>query len=260
MKQRMITALGIIAVTLPVLIFGGLPFTILGIALALLATKEMIEVRETVSKAPLEIKLLTMIATLLIVFRPFDLELVLIFVTLMLLLLGVVVRKSFTLQDASYYLLTALYIGSTFYALYQIRGLRLELLIFVILVVALTDSGAYFTGRKFGKRKLAPLISPKKTIEGSIGGTLTGVLTGLIYGLLTNLFASVLLLIMAGFIVSLVGQMGDLVASSIKREYKIKDFGTIFPGHGGILDRLDSLLFAALALYLALNLLNVVII
>ena len=270
MKQRVTTAVILIAITVPILIYGGLPFIILGIALTLIATHEMIEMRETAVKAPLEVKLFTMIATLSMVFHSFDfrsltftnnseLSLELMSFVLFILLLMIVIRKSFTSQDAGYYLLTILYIGSTFHSMLFIRMLGLDLLVFVILIVALTDTFAYFVGRKFGKRKLAPLISPKKTVEGSIGGTLIGALSGVIFGLVTNLIPNLFALILISLIVSIVGQIGDLVASSLKREYNLKDYGKIFPGHGGVLDRFDSQLFASLALYLVINLFNVVI-
>jgi len=270
MKQRITTAVMMIVVALPILIYGGLPFVILGIILTLVATHEMITMRENTVKAPLEVKLFTQIASLLVVFHSFNfstlsitensaisLELLTLF--LFILLLVVVIRKSFTSQDAAYYMFTILYIGATFHSMLFVRKSGLDLFLFMILVVALTDSFAYFTGRKFGKRKLAPLISPKKTVEGSIGGTLAGTLTGIIFGLLTNLMPNLFMLAFISFVVSVVGQIGDLVASSMKREYQIKDYGKIFPGHGGVLDRLDSQLFASLAIYLLINLLNVVI-
>ena len=140
-----------------------------------------------------------------------------------------------------------------------LRFAGLKLFLFMIIVVALTDSSAYFVGKKIGKHKLAPKISPNKTIEGAVGGTLLGVTVGGVYGLVTGLSGNVLLLILMSLVIALVAQFGDLVASSMKREYGIKDFGTIFPGHGGVLDRFDSHLYASLALYILINVLNVVI-
>lgn len=270
MKQRVTTAVIIIAIALPILIYGGLPFVLLGVLTTLLATQEMIGMRETTNKVPLEIKLFTMVSTLLVVFHSFDLRsltftansalsIEIMSLVLFVLLLAVVIRQNFTSHDAGYFLLTILYVGSTFHAMLFVRMAGLNLFLFVILVVALTDTFAYFIGRKLGKRKLAPLISPKKTVEGSVGGTLVGTLAGVVFGLVTGLIPNILVLTLVSFIVSLVGQVGDLVASALKREYKIKDYGKIFPGHGGVMDRLDSQLFASLALYIVLNLFNVVI-
>lgn len=270
MKQRIVTAIIMIAIVLPILIYGKLPFIILGILLTLVATQEMIDMKETVTKTPVEVKVFTMLAILMIVFSSFSFK-VLSFTNtltfglgtmslfLFILLLAVIVRKEFTVNDAGYYLLTIFYVGSTFHSMLFIRFLGLSLFLFMVLVVAITDSGAYFIGRKFGKRKLAPRISPNKTLEGSVGGTISGVIVGVIFGVVTGLSTNVMTLLLMSLVVAIVAQFGDLVASSMKREYGIKDFGKLFPGHGGVLDRLDSHLYASLALYILINVLNVVI-
>ena len=123
-----------------------------------------------------------------------------------------------------------------------------------VLIAVITDIAAYFIGKDFGKHKLAPVISPKKTIEGSIGGTVvaTVVLT-LVTAILQNCgcFKMNLGLTILYFILtSVVGQFGDLALSSIKRIVGIKDYGKLLPGHGGILDRFDSMLFVMPFTYL----------
>ena len=116
-----------------------------------------------------------------------------------------------------------------------------------------TDTFAYFTGVFLGKHKLCPEISPKKTIEGSIGGTLGCVLLLLLYGfLLNNYFSqsiSYLKLGILGILIAIISQVGDLTASIIKRKFGVKDYGKLFPGHGGILDRLDSIITTAPLVY-----------
>lgn len=120
------------------------------------------------------------------------------------------------------------------------------------------DSAAYFAGRAFGKHKLAPVVSPKKTVEGAIGGVagsmLLGVLATAIYGTLSGRLEALtvevnlrhfLVIALMGAVASVLGILGDLFASSVKRQAGIKDYGTIFPGHGGILDRFDSVMFIA---------------
>lgn len=112
-----------------------------------------------------------------------------------------------------------------------------------------SDSGALLGGIMFGKHKLAPLISPKKTIEGAIGGVVGGVVGMLIFGLVATFFFKIEVnygvLAVAGVAGSIVGQLGDLSFSFIKRGAGIKDFGKIMPGHGGVLDRFDSVIFTA---------------
>ena len=113
----------------------------------------------------------------------------------------------------------------------------------------ITDAGAYFVGFFLGKHKLAPVISPKKTVEGSIGGIVFGSASFAVYGLILQLaFGAVpnyVMLAVAGLIVSVISQIGDLSASLIKREHGVKDFGNLMPGHGGVLDRFDSVIAVA---------------
>jgi phosphatidate cytidylyltransferase len=116
-------------------------------------------------------------------------------------------------------------------------------------MVMMTDTGDYYTGRLLGRHKLAPKVSPGKTVEGSIGGFVTAVLAGLVCHLvffpeLPKTHALVL-----GGIIGIVSQVGDLAESMLKRGADVKDSGTIFPGHGGMLDRVDSILFCAPVLY-----------
>ena len=121
------------------------------------------------------------------------------------------------------------------------------LAIYAIMVGWACDTGGYFIGTAMGKRKLAPVLSPGKTIEGSIGGVLSAVVLAIGLGAVFD-FGLVHSLIL-GVVISGVSQIGDLCKSSIKREIGIKDFGALLPGHGGILDRFDSLLFASPALF-----------
>lgn len=118
------------------------------------------------------------------------------------------------------------------------------------------DTFAYFVGKFFGKHKLIPEISPKKTIEGSIGGILFTIGAFAIYTLtVNNIFhkdLSYWKLCLIGLVLSIVSQIGDLIASSVKRQYNIKDYGSLFPGHGGVLDRFDSVMLTAPTLF-ALN-------
>ena len=124
----------------------------------------------------------------------------------------------------------------------EIAGKFLFLMPFVFSWV--TDSFAYFCGRLFGKHKLIPAVSPKKTVEGAIGGAVFCALTAFLYGFIVQkafgVAPSYPVLIIGGLIISVVSQIGDLVMSAIKRQYGVKDFGYMLPGHGGLLDRFDS--------------------
>lgn len=120
----------------------------------------------------------------------------------------------------------------------------------------LSDTFAYFVGRRFGKHKLIPTISPNKTVEGSIGGIVGGSLSITLFGVVVyNLIDKSLTphyyaLAVSGIVISVISQIGDLAASAIKRRFGIKDFGFVFPGHGGVLDRFDSVLLTAPVVYI----------
>ena len=141
------------------------------------------------------------------------------------------------------------YISVAFSSLSLLRYLNRETGAFMIalafIVSWVCDAGAYFAGSLFGKHKLIPEISPKKTVEGAIGGIVIATAAFLVYGLVLDCFVesmtvNYLILIVLGVLLSVVSQLGDLIASLIKREYGVKDYGRLFPGHGGVMDRFDS--------------------
>jgi len=159
--------------------------------------------------------------------------------------------------DLSFTLLGVIYIFMGFLHLLLLRNMAggFWLVIYVFVVVWTTDTGAYFTGMTLGKHKLAPLISPNKTWEGFLGGLMIGVLAAYIYSIYVPLTQGKFLIYIAP-LVSVAGQFGDLFESSLKRFAKIKDSGQLIPGHGGVLDRFDSTLWAAPLTYYALLILE----
>ena len=131
-------------------------------------------------------------------------------------------------------------------------------LVLIPLVAAFcSDTMALFAGMACGKHKLAPLVSPKKTVEGSLGGIIGGmagmVLFRIIFFLCTEVQLNILWCVLLGLVGAVMGQLGDLVFSAVKREYGIKDYGRLLPGHGGVLDRFDSVIFAAPVLWLIIH-------
>ena len=152
-------------------------------------------------------------------------------------------------------LITLLYLIAAILSIMYVRffvnnGKYLYFLIFI--GAWITDIFAYFTGYLFGKHKLIEDVSPKKTIEGSIGGIIFCAAGYVIFGLVIDRFfdteANIVFLLISGVIISIVSQIGDLIMSVIKRHYNIKDYGKIFPGHGGMLDRFDSISSVSLVL------------
>jgi len=136
-----------------------------------------------------------------------------------------------------------------------------EYIYFLVFISAwFSDSAAYFTGKTFGKHKLIPSVSPKKTVEGAIGGLVACVIAFLVYGCIIgnvlNLTPNYLLFAVSGLLMSVVSMLGDLIASLVKRYYEIKDYGNLLPGHGGVLDRFDSVFATAPFLMLLFTLFN----
>lgn len=146
--------------------------------------------------------------------------------------------------------------------LYLIRGMDLgNFYAWLPFVAWVSDSFAYLTGVKYGRHKLAPKLSPKKSIEGALGGVAGSVIAGAIYGILISLvttwrLGTILQFMVIAFIGSVLSQIGDLVASGIKRDHKVKDYGKLIPGHGGIMDRFDSVIFITPMVYMMLKMME----
>ncbi len=157
-------------------------------------------------------------------------------------------RKPFS---QAWHIVAVLYVAGFFSFLGLVRAeYGFRWVFFALLVTWITDSGAYFSGFCFGNHKLAPAISPNKTVEGALGGLCAATISGLIFALVVGY--DWMLLVLLSAMLSGVGQFGDLVQSTMKRERAVKDSGNLLPGHGGILDRFDSLLFVLPILYLVL--------
>ncbi len=126
------------------------------------------------------------------------------------------------------------------------------IIIYIMLIIWTNDSFAFLIGKNFGKRKLFEKVSPKKTVEGFIGGVSFSIIAGIVIGQYSGVFSTLNWVIIA-IIVAIFGSLGDLVESKFKRQANVKDSGTIMPGHGGLLDRLDSLFFLAPFVYLYIH-------
>ena len=147
--------------------------------------------------------------------------------------------------------ISVIYVLVSFTSMSLIRYVNRDFGIFFVILVFLipwmSDTFAYLVGMILGKHKLIPEVSPKKTVEGAIGGVVFSAIVCLIYGvgldiIFSHIKVNYYILFVFGAILAVVSQLGDLVASLIKREYGVKDYGKIFPGHGGVMDRFDSVL------------------
>jgi phosphatidate cytidylyltransferase len=154
------------------------------------------------------------------------------------------------LRDVAAAVFPVVYIGLPLGALAAVRATAgREAVLLIMAVIVISDSAQYYTGRAFGKRPLAPTISPKKTREGAIGGIVFGTLAFTIGAWVVFPTAPVVFAVLVGASISALGIVGDLFESLLKRSAGVKDSGTIIPGHGGVLDRIDSWLFAAPVYY-----------
>ena len=191
---------------------------------------------------------------------------ILFFMILMILLLLILYIFSFpmfSIKDVSLTLFGIFYVAVLFSFIYLIRMQRGEYGKYLVWIVFISswgcDTFAYCVGMLCGRHKLNNILSPNKTVEGCIGGVIGSVLIGLLYtyillhNIVDNFEISLIRVGIICFVCAIISQLGDLVASAIKREYKIKDYGDIIPGHGGILDRFDSVIFCAPVLYFLLN-------
>lgn len=252
MKQRVITAVIALAIFIPLIFVGGTAFNILVVAMGLVGTSELLMMKKKllISFEAIISYLLTavfLVPNAWLSFLPekvthFDLAY---FLILFLLLNSVFTRNRFSFDDAGALTIGSIYIGLGFHYMMSARQSSIWMIFFALFIVWITDSGAYMIGRKIGKHKLAPNISPNKTWEGSIGGTIATVIAvGLyVFFLQAHFTYSLPLMLLLVLILSVVGQFGDLAESAYKRYFDVKDSGKILPGHGGILDRFDSILF-----------------
>lgn len=246
----------------------GAPGIYMNIALTIIAVIGLFELYRALEQAGLKpIKWVGYLSVLIILFSR---EITLLndkmyifaaaFVLMFIIFTRVIISKS-TLSyiDASVTIFSIFYIPFMLMFMGFTRNLdKGNLFVWLILIGGwVTDTMAYFSGKLLGRNKLIPDVSPKKTIEGSIGGIVGCTLIVLLYGLFINSYFDIKIIplhyIALGLILSIASQIGDLTASSIKRATKIKDFGTVMPGHGGVIDRFDSILFVAPIVYFYLR-------
>ena len=263
MKTRIITGVVAVCILLPVLYFSATP--VLSVAIAAVAVISVYEMLGCIGVKKLHISLPIYISAAVMPFLVRYIEESLTFATIAfavaalvliyLFAVAVLSHGKFTFEMLGTLFAASLYIISAYCAILYVRdfgdnGKYIYILIF--LGAWVTDTFAYFSGMLFGKHKLIPDVSPKKTIEGRIGGTIFCSVSFVAFGIITNTWfgtdANFLLLAVGGIVMAVISQIGDLIMSVIKRHYGIKDYGKIFPGHGGMLDRFDSVLAVSLGL------------
>ena len=264
MKKRIISAIIALAIVIPLIVVGGVAFNIGVYIISLVALKELLDTKASKKQIPIFIQLIAYIFMTIILIsnskdisNVFTLDYRILAALFMAFLIPTVFyheRSKYSINDAFFLIGSLLFLGISMSLLILVRSLNLNLLIFLLLIPMATDIFAYVTGMLIGKHKLLEEISPKKTIEGMVGGTLMGVFIGAMFHhtVIDPTFSKIEILLICTFL-SLLGQYGDLVFSAIKRYFSKKDFSNLMPGHGGILDRLDSIIFVLLGFMFFIN-------
>ena len=259
MKQRTISAIILLIVLITSLLIGSKIFSVVMSLCALIGFCEFFSVKFKDEKRLFAVKIVGILSLLLIVlnncFYRIDIN-VCILVPLFCLSLPIIFyndNKVYNISDALYVLGAVYFLGLSFGNIVLMSNTNVARCIFIFIISFMTDTYAYIGGNLIGRHKLTS-ISPKKTIEGSLVGLLVGSIIGAVYyynivGGVTVFESAFLCLFL-----SIISELGDLLFSSIKRNFEVKDYSNLIPGHGGILDRFDSVIYVSLGLSLIISL------
>jgi len=255
LKQRILSSIVGVLIFVPFVLLGESAFSFLIATIAIICANELIGILGRLGFNPY--RLPVYLSSFLFIYLPVYFGEYGTVLTLSFLVLLAAAYSFFSknkIANVSATIFTALYVGFLFGRLILLRQLDegIALTFLVLSVIWANDIAAYLIGRRFGKKRLAPKISPKKTWEGTISGIFAAVIISLLFIFFTRL--SVFELIIISIFVSTAGLLGDLFESQFKRWADVKDSGRLIPGHGGFLDRFDSLLFGAAAGYYVIQL------
>lgn len=259
MKKRLIGAFIVLSVLITSLILGDNVFAIVISIIALLGLKELIDIKYK-NRNIIFIKILTYILLGLFMFNnlvlKFDNKIV-ICASLILLILPIIFyddKDKYNINDCLYLFGIIFFLGYAFLNIIEIRNISIVKCIYIFVIAFITDTYAYISGMLIGKHRFTD-ISPKKTIEGCLIGGIMGSFIGSMfyYSLVSDL--SIIKTIIMSIVLVFLSETGDLIFSSIKRYFGKKDYSNIIPGHGGILDRFDSVVFVSLGMLIMLGIL-----
>lgn len=263
---RVLVALFAIPFLLGLSFWGGIPFLIFILVIGLVSFYEFSTMVKRKSIYPCY--LIGFLSVTLIIlnayFHLFQFELILLIIFLILLVIELFRNKESAINNVSSTLFGILYTGLFAASIIGIRELYVDtplsynnggfIIITIFITLWMTDSAAYFIGSTIGKHKLFPRVSPNKSWEGAIAGFVFAIITLVVLKTVLLDFLDWIDVIAFGIIIGIFGQVGDLIESLIKRDAGVKDSSNLIPGHGGIFDRFDSLLYSAPIIYLYLSL------
>lgn len=272
LKKRIITAVICIPLLILILLSPKLIFSVVVVIASIIGLYEYFKATGLL-KYPV-LCIMGYLAAIVIAFGanfPSILTVVLVYVyVVVLFVIMLVTKKGITVKHIGLLMFGLVYIPYFLSHIIYIRNMEFgKFLIWLVLIGAfMTDTSAYFSGKALGRHKLCPTISPNKTVEGAIGGIFGGGLSFMLFGVIVNAFFGqylggkhfdLILLFALGIVAAVASEIGDLAASAIKRQFGIKDFGNILPGHGGILDRCDSIILVAPTVFLFVYNINILV-
>jgi len=284
MRDRVLSSIGVVLLGLIPSILGGAVFAIGFVAIALIALSELLPLLAVTRSSPVIWMIYALVAlcgAVPLLWRSDQrLEVVVALIAVVPLLAALAVDDRTGLTNWTPAVASAMYLGVPTFAAVDLReltgasaewlgnlsnwlptsrndsGRGLGWLLLAVLVTWLTDTGAYLVGRTIGRRKLMPRVSPNKTVEGAVGGLAASSFTAIVCAWAFGLDIGPAVAALVGVGLGVIGMLGDLAESMIKRHAGVKDSGTLIPGHGGVLDRIDALLFVLLATWVVAPLLS----
>lgn len=257
MGKKLLSAILMLLIFIPIFYMGGTIYNIFIYIIGFIAINEFISVKNTRKELPLFIKILCYIVYSFLVFSNiksdsliFSIDYRVLTGTFALFLIPTVLyhdRSKYSVNDAFYMIGGMLFLGISFSLMILVRNVNLNILIYLFLIGVVSDTYAFITGNLIGNKKLLQKVSPCKTVEGMIGGIVFGTFIPVSYYVIViNPSYNLFLITFITLFLCVLGVIGDLCFSAIKRYFEVKDFSEVIPGHGGILDRFDSIIFILL--------------
>ena len=267
MGRKIVSALIMFLVFIPIIFIGGALFNVCTYIISLFALNEFISIKCDKKMIPLFVKVISFISFSFLIFCNIKGESLILSIDyrvlssiFLLFLIPTILyhdRSFYSVNDSFYLIGGVLFLGISFSLLILLRNISLNMFVYSILIAVFTDIYSFITGNLVGKRVLIGDVSPCKTIEGMIGGIAFGTFVPVVYYFtVSNTSINLFLLVFITLFLSILASIGDLCFSAIKRYFDKKDFSNIIPGHGGILDRFDSIIFVLLGFMFFINIIG----